>query len=115
MIDNIAYILIFFDTHRGISKKGAKMLINMDLMEIIGIISALLTLSAFIMNQYGVLCNDDIRYDAMNMFSGVGLVVYAVSIHGIPFILTNSVWAVVSGIDVTKYLLKKWRGVKSVA
>ncbi len=87
----------------------------MGILEIIGIISALLTLSAFIMNQYGILSNEDIRYDAMNMVSGIGLVFYAVSIHGIPFILTNSVWAVVSGIDVAKYFVKKRRGVKSAA
>jgi hypothetical protein len=79
----------------------------MNALEIIGIVSALLTLSAFIMNQYGILRNDDIRYDMMNMFSGIGLVIYAVSIHGVPFILTNSVWAIISGIDVVKYFLKK--------
>lgn len=85
----------------------------MGILEIIGIVSALLTLSAFIMNQYGILSNEDIRYDTMNMISGIGLVVYAVSIHGVPFILTNSVWAVVSGIDVVKYILRRWGGVKS--
>ena len=87
----------------------------MNNIEILGILSALLTLSAFIMNQYDMLSNDDIRYDAMNMFSGIGLVIYAISINGVPFMLTNSVWAVVSGIDVVKYFLKKRRGVKSAA
>lgn len=85
----------------------------MNGLEILGILSALLTLSAFIMNQYGYLDRDDIRYDALNMFSGIGLVIYAVSIHGIPFILTNSVWAIISGIDVGRYLLKRGRGAKS--
>ena len=84
-------------------------------LEILGILSALLTLSAFIMNQYGFLSNDDIRYDAMNMFAGIGLVFYAVSISAVPFMLTNSVWAVISGIDVVKYFLKKRRSVKSAA
>jgi hypothetical protein len=87
----------------------------MNDIEILGIASALLTLSAFIMNQYGILQNDDIRYDALNMFSGIGLVIYAVSIDAIPFMLTNTVWAIVSGIDVAKYFLKKRRGVKSGA
>jgi fluoride ion exporter CrcB/FEX len=87
----------------------------MNDLEILGILSALLTLSAFIMNQYGILKNDDIRYDAMNMFAGIGLVFYAVSISAVPFMLTNSVWAVISGIDVVKYFLKKYRGVKSAA
>jgi hypothetical protein len=78
----------------------------MTALEMLGILSALLTLSAFIMNQYGFLDKDDVRYDLMNMFSGIGLVIYAISIHGIPFILTNSVWAIVSGIDVARYC---WR------
>ncbi len=87
----------------------------MTALEILGIFSALLTLSAFIMNQYGYLDKDDIRYDTLNMFAGLGLVSYAISIHGIPFILTNSVWAIISGIDVAKYLVRKGRGVKSAA
>jgi len=82
----------------------------MNILEIVGIVSALFTLSAFIMNQYGILSNDDIRYDALNMFSGLGLVTYAISIHGVPFIITNTVWALVSGIDVAKYFIKKARG-----
>ena len=86
----------------------------MNNLEILGIFSALLTLSAFIMNQYGMLGNEDIRYDAMNMFAGLGLVLYAVSIHAVPFMLTNTVWALVSGIDVVKYFLRKGKGVKSV-
>ena len=85
----------------------------MPILEIIGILSALLTLSAFIMNQYGYLRNDDIRYDTMNMFAGIGLVTYAISIHGVPFILTNTVWAIVSGIDVIRYYVKKGRSAKS--
>ena len=85
----------------------------MNGLELLGILSALLTLSAFIMNQYGYLDKDDIRYDVLNMFSGIGLVIYAISIHGVPFILTNTVWAIVSGIDVAKYFLKRGRGAKS--
>ncbi len=87
----------------------------MSVLEIIGILSALMTLSAFIMNQYGILRNDDIRYDFMNMISGIGLVIYAISINGVPFMLTNSVWAIISGIDVVKYFLKKRRGEQSRA
>ena len=75
--------------------------------QILGIFSSLFALSAFILNQYGYIDNDDIRYDVLNMFAGLGLVVYAISIHGVPFILTNTVWAIVSGIDVGKYLLKR--------
>lgn len=83
----------------------------MNPMEILGILSALLALVAFVGNQYGKLTNDSIWYDSLNMFSGIGLVIYALSIHGIPFILTNSVWALVSGIDVVRYFLG--RGEKS--
>jgi len=83
--------------------------------EVLGILSALLNLTAFIMNQYGYLHNDDIRYDFANMIAGVGLVIYAVSIAAVPFMLTNSAWAVVSGIDVAKYFWKRRKGVKSAS
>lgn len=84
-------------------------------MEILGILSALLALVAFVCNQYGIWRNDNFWYDLFNFLSGVGLVIYAVSIGGVPFILTNSVWALVSGIDVARSLWKKARGAKKPA
>ncbi len=74
-------------------------------MELIGTLSALLVLCAFIANQYGYVRNDNIWYDTINLLSAGGLMVYALSIHGWPFIITNAVWAAVSGIDVVRYIL----------
>ena len=82
-------------------------------LEALGIISALLALLAFVLNEYGILDKDDISYDALNLVSGVGLFYYAYAIHGVPFMITNAVWALVSGIDVARYFLKKGRAVKS--
>lgn len=78
----------------------------MGALEILGIGSALMALWAFIGNQYGKLKNDSIWYDGLNFLSGLGLVTYAAYEGVIPFMITNSVWALVSGVDVAKYLLK---------
>ena len=82
-------------------------------LELLGILSAFFALAAFIGNQYGVLDKDDIKYDALNMLSGIGLVIYAISIGATPFIITNTVWATVSGVDVAKYFWKRTRAVNS--
>ncbi len=78
----------------------------MEPIEILGIGSAILTLAAFIGNEYGKLSTESIVYDALNFLAGVGLVIYAAHIGALPFMITNSVWALVSGFDVVKYL---WR------
>lgn len=75
--------------------------------EILGFLSAILTLSAFVLNEYGKLSSESFTYDLMNFVAAVGLGVYAFSIGSLPFILTNSVWAIVSGADVVKYLIRK--------
>jgi hypothetical protein len=78
-------------------------------LEILGICSALVTLSCFILNEYGKVSPDDVRYDLANGLAALGLVSYAISIHAIPFMLTNSVWAIVSFIDVGRYAWGKER------
>ena len=79
----------------------------MDPIEILGIASALLALFAFVGNQYHKLKDTSFTYDFINMISGIGLFIYAYLVGALPFMITNSVWAVVSGIDVVKYLVKK--------
>ena len=76
-------------------------------MEILGISSALVTLSAFMANQFGYLSNEDFLYDFLNMISGAGLFVYAYSTGVIPFMITNSVWFLVSASDVVRYVTGK--------
>ena len=78
----------------------------MDSLELLGIGSALLALTAFVGNQYGKLKNDSIWYDGLNFLSGLGLVVYATYAGVIPFIITNTVWALISGVDVVRYFLR---------
>lgn len=83
-------------------------------MELLGILSAALVLSAFIANQYGWVRNDNIWYDTINLAAALGLFVYSFSISAWPFMITNAVWGVVSAIDVIRYLLghrphKSWR------
>lgn len=73
--------------------------------EILGIASAFLVLSAFVANEYGNLTTESFWYDFINFISAVGLGYYAYSIGAIPFIITNAVWGLVSGIDVIKYIL----------
>jgi len=78
----------------------------MEPIEILGIGSAFLALFAFVGNQYGKLKAESIWYDVLNLLSAVGLFTYAYSVGVIPFMITNSVWGLVSGMDVLKYLLK---------
>ena len=80
----------------------------MGLLEILGIGSALVALVAFIGNEYEMLSAESFAYDFLNFVSGTGLFIYAYTTWSIPFMLTNGVWALVSGIDVVKYLFRKY-------
>ncbi|MDO8481509.1 MAG: hypothetical protein Q7S75_00285 [bacterium] len=79
------------------------------MIEILGLISALLALSAFVANERDILKNDNVWYDLLNFLAGLGLVIYALSIHALPFVLVNGAWAVVSGIDLVKYACKYYK------
>ena len=78
----------------------------MEPIEILGIGLALRALFAYVGNEYGKLKADSFAYDFLNFLSGVGLFAYAYYEGVVPFMITNSVWALVSGIDVLKYVLK---------
>jgi hypothetical protein len=75
--------------------------------EILGIGSALLALVAFVGNEYGKMKASNFWYDALNFLSAVGLFVYAYTEWVVPFMITNSVWAFVSGMDVIRYFQKR--------
>ncbi len=79
----------------------------MDPLEILGIASALVVLFAFVGNEYGKFNADSFTYDLLNFVGAVGLFFYAYSTGVMPFMITNGVWAVVSGVDVWRYLSKK--------
>lgn len=78
----------------------------MQPIELLGIGSAILALIAFVGNEYGTIKASSFWYDAMNFLGSIGLLTYAYSEGVIPFMITNSVWALVAGIYVAKYLLK---------
>jgi hypothetical protein len=81
--------------------------LSMEPIEILGIASAILALTAFIGNEYGKMSTESFVYDLLNFIAGLGLVIYAAHIGALPFMITNSVWALVSGFDVVKYLWKR--------
>lgn len=83
----------------------------MSAIEILGVLSALMTLSAFVANEWGKLSAESVLYDLLNFVAAVGLFAYAYHIGAIPFMLTNAVWGIVSGVDVVRYLAKG-RGLK---
>ncbi len=78
----------------------------MEPIEILGIASAALALIAFIGNEYGQLKANSLSYDLLNFVSGAGLFLYAYYAGVIPFMITNAVWALVSGADIVRYFLK---------
>ena len=84
----------------------------MSPIEIVGILSALMTLCAFVANEWGKLSAESILYDTLNLFAAVGLFAYAWYLDAVPFMLTNAVWGIVSGVDVVKYLVRG-QGLKS--
>ena len=79
---------------------------RMSGIEILGISSALVTLSAFVANELGYLTTEDFSYDFLNMISSMGLFAYAYSTGVVPFMLTNSVWFLVSATDVVRYIFR---------
>ena len=81
----------------------------MQPIEILGIGSALVALAAFAGNEWGYMRAKGFWYDAINFLSAVGLFSYAYTQGVVPFMITNSVWGLVSGIDVLRHLLKKRR------
>lgn len=77
--------------------------------EIVGTLSALLTLSAFVANEWGKLSAESFVYDLLNLLAALGLFAYAYHLDAVPFMLTNAVWGIVSGSDVVKYVARGGR------
>lgn len=68
--------------------------------QVIGFVGMSLILIAFIMNQIKKWKDDDIIYDVFNAIGATLMVVYAFLIASYPFLILNSVWALVSIRDV---------------
>lgn len=71
-----------------------------DFTTILGIIGAVLILIAFILEQTKVWNSEMLRYDLVNFIGSAILVYYGLLIHGWPFVILNSIWALVSLRDV---------------
>lgn len=67
---------------------------------IIGIIGMVCILLAFSMVQFKKWQASDLVYSWVNLLGSVLLVVYAVSGNAWPFIILNSVWAIVSALGI---------------
>jgi len=72
----------------------------MDTPTIIGALGATLILIAFILNQLNKWEKTDMSYDLVNLIGSILLIIFSYLISAWPFIILNSVWAVVSLRDV---------------
>ncbi len=79
----------------------------MDLLTLLGTTGACLILLAFILEQTHHLKDTDIKYDILNLVGSVLLVIYAYLLRSFPFLILNSVWALVSLRDVVGDLRKR--------
>lgn len=72
----------------------------MDITLIIGVIGALLILIGFIANEFGKLTVASFWYDLLNLIGSLCLLYYGIQLSAWPFVVLNSIWALVSFRDV---------------
>lgn len=77
----------------------------MDL--VIGTLGAFLILISFLLVQSKKVASDNILYDSINFIGSVLLIIYAVMGRSYPFIILNTVWALVSLKDIFLYFINK--------
>lgn len=80
---------------------------TVDFLLFVGLVGSVLALIAFFFNQTGRLSVKSSAYDSLNAVSSFLLVVYAYTEHAWPFVLTNTVWFLVSFRDVLAALGKR--------
>lgn len=78
----------------------------MNIYLILGIIWSALLLLAFFMEQIHKWKDDDLIFDVVNFVGSMLLVIYAVDGDAYPFIILNSVWAIISLRDIFRDLRK---------
>jgi len=79
---------------------------NIDFTTILGIIGAMFILFAFILEQKKIWNSEMLKYDLVNFIGSAILIVYGILIKGYPFVILNSVWALVSLKDVVSDIIK---------
>lgn len=72
----------------------------MQYYDLIGISGASIILIAFVMNQTKKWRDDFLVYDAFNFVGSILLIIYAIVLRSYPFIVLNSVWAIISFRDI---------------
>jgi O-antigen ligase len=79
----------------------------MDRVDWIGFIGVFLILLAYILNIFGKLERNDLRFILFNLI-GAGLACYAsILMDYMPFVLLEGVWALVSFIALLKYIKRQ--------
>ena len=79
----------------------------MDPLIFVGFAGSILVLSAFFLNQTDRISTKSLLYDLVNVVGALFLVAYAYQAHAWPFVLTNTVWFLVSFRDVTSTVFKR--------
>lgn len=74
----------------------------MNLETLIGTIGSILILIAFILNQVHKWKDTYKVYDFFNFLGSIFLLIYAISLESYPFIVINTLWAIVSLRDLIK-------------
>ena len=76
----------------------------MDITTFIGVAGGSILLIAFIANEFKKLSADSFIYEGLNLIGGFLLAWYAVLLHSVPFIILESIWALVAFRNVLKHL-----------
>ena len=80
---------------------------NFQYFDYIGILGATIILILFLGNQFNKISNDSVWYDFGNFVGSAMLVYFAVVTKSLPFVVLNTVWAIVSLKDVFIGLTQK--------
>ena len=75
--------------------------------QLIELVGAVLILSAFVLTQLGRMATTSLPYMLLN-FVGAGILAFVAAFDGdTGFLLLEGVWAVVSGVALMRFLLRK--------
>ena len=79
----------------------------MDALHIIGFVGLTLLLTGFTLNSLGKIDRDGYVYNVLNLLGGGILAWYSFAIKSLPFILLQSIWALVALIGICRQLSKR--------
>lgn len=64
--------------------------------EVIGVVGLVLILTAYFLNYQKIVKRDSRTYDALNLFGGLALFYYSVSLQAMAFIVLQAVWTLIA-------------------